>query len=149
MSMLGPDKERHFIGYAALSLVVFTLVVFLSPRSAYARRWAFVAWLMMVAGTADEYRQYFDSTREADIFDAAANMAGIMAGSVPAWIVYAVWKIRKRSAGLRIRRTNRYNAFWKPAIWVALLLWLGLAFITENVAEKRAIRAIFGPSWPG
>ena len=58
MFMLGPDKERHFIGYAALSLVVFSLIVFLSPRSAYVRRWAFVAWLMMVASAASEFESF-------------------------------------------------------------------------------------------
>lgn len=169
-SWLGIDKVQHFAVYAAVGFAISFVLAVASPVGTFSRRWRMAAALVMLAGVADEYRQYFDPRREADVLDAAANFAGIVIGSLPAHLFRRMRRLPERGraaaggarGGLSERmgkvsrlpgasandalpprsRVIRSRACRVPPLWPVAVLWFGLAFITENKAEHRALRAL-------
>jgi len=96
------DKLLHFTAYALMGILFYRAYQTLSFKN---NRQLLLVLSMVSAslyGISDEIHQHFVPYREADFFDAVADILGAICGVY----VYQFWQIRKKKTDTEIRITD-------------------------------------------
>lgn len=123
--MFGIDKMYHFFFYATAAFVLGHIACYLSPRARSRQRLLWVGVGLFLVGLLDEYRQFFDLTRDTEFLDAVYNLLGISLG-----LIFTIL--------FRFSSIPKGEIHYFPLLVVLLLqlpLLYGLVFLTSKGPE--------------